>query len=250
MNEAERIKLKLKKDRNNDLMLYICIIMFVAFSICIGIVVFANRYQPASSLYVEYDLSKDLIPDPVQNAIEKDSFTIQRFGVDIKITKLASYDITGKVEAIKDYSSNFFSNFLNFEAENMTNYISPRDLTLSWGPIALNENSNSIKADQNYLNSERVVWYTYTDSLKKKYGEEYILSHISNNHVITLQNDLKKQLLKIKQADIVRIKGYLVEVSCSNGIHWGPSSLRRDDNGLHGCEILYAEDIVILNKNK
>ena len=248
MNEAERIKLKLKKQRTNDLMLYICIIMFVALSTCLGIVMFANRYRPDPSLYIEYDLSKDLIPDPVQTKIEKDSFMIQKFGVDIKITKLASYDITGKVEAIKDYSSNFFSNFLNFEAENMTNYISPRDLTLSWGPIALDENSNSIKADQNYLNSERVVWYTYTDSLKKKYGEEYILSHISNNHVVTLNRDLKRELLKIKQADIVRIKGYLIEVNCSNGINWGPSSLLRDDHGFHSCEILYAEDIVILNK--
>lgn len=248
MNEAERIKLNLKKQRNNDLMLYICIIMFVALSICLGIVIFSNRYRPDPSLYVEYDLSKDIIPDPVQTRIEKDSFTIQRFGVDMKITKLASYDITGKVEGIKDYSSNFLANFLNFEAENMTNYISPRDLTLSWGQIALDENSNSIKADQNYLNSERVVWFTYTNDLIKKYGEEYILSHISNNHVVTLNKDLERVLLKVKQADIVRIKGYLIEVNCSNGINWGPSSLTRDDHGLHSCEILYAEDIVILNK--
>lgn len=248
MNEAERIKLKLKKERNNDLMFNIVVIISVALSICLGIAIFSNRYRPDPSLYTEYDLSKDIIPNPVQTKIEKESFLIERFGVDIKITKIASYDITGKVEAIKDYSSNFFSNFLNFEAENMTNYISPRDLTLSWGKIALDENSSSIKADQNYLNSERVVWYTYTDDLKKKYGEEYILSHISNNHVVTLNKDLERILKKVKQSDIVRIKGYLIEVNCSNGIKWGPSSLTRDDHGLHSCEILYAEDIVVLNK--
>ena len=112
MNEAERIKLKLKQQRTNDLMFYICIIMFVTFSVCLSIISFSNRYVADSSLYVEYDLNTDLIPDPVQKKIEKDSFLIQKFGVDIKITKLASYDITGKVEAIKDYSSNFFSNFL------------------------------------------------------------------------------------------------------------------------------------------
>lgn len=248
MNEAERIKFKLKQQRNSDLAMNICIIMCVAFALCLAITYNSKKYKPAPGLYVKYDLSKDIIPNPVQNKIKKDSFAIQKYGVDIKITKLASYDITGKVEAIKDYSTNFISNFLSFEAANMTDYISPRDLTLSWGQIALDENSNSIKADQNYLNSERVVWYTYTNELKKKYGEEYILSHISNNHVVTLDEGLKRELLKIKQADIVRIKGYLIEVSCSNGVHWGPSSLTRDDQGLHSCEILYAEDIVILNK--
>lgn len=250
MNEAERIKLKMKKDRNNDLIFYICIIMFFAFAICIGIVAFSNRYKPDPSLYKNYDLSKDIIPEPIQNKVEKESFTVNKYGVNIEITKLASYDITGKVEALKDFSSNFLANFFSFNAHDMSNYISPRDLTLTWGELALDENSDSIRANQSLLNGQRVVVYAYTNELLKKYGEEFIQSHLSNNHIITLNDDLKRQLMKIKVTDIVRIKGYLVDVKCSNGWTWGPSSLVRNDHGLHSCEIFYAEDIVIMPKNK
>ena len=37
------------------------------------------------------------------------------------------------------------------------------------------------------------------------------------------------------------MQGYLVDVSVSNGIKWGPSSLSRTDSGLHACEIMYVE---------
>lgn len=55
-------------------------------------------------------------------------------------------------------------------------------------------------------------------------------------------------LSKIKLDDIVRIKGYLISVEDEWGGIWGPSSLERDDIDLHSCEIILAEDIVILNK--
>lgn len=249
MTEAERIKAKLKKERYKDTFFNIMVLLVFG-GIVLWFIWNGGGYNPDKSLYVNYDLKTDLIPNPVQEDIPDESFTIRKYGVDITITKLASYDITGKVEAIKDYSTNFFSNMLSFSASNMTDYISPRDLTLSWGDIALSENSNLIQADQNYLNSQRVVWYSYKGELKSKYGEDHILSHISNNHIIALDNGLRRQLQKVKTLDIVRIKGYLVDVKCSNGVTWGPSSLTRTDDGFHSCEILYAEDIVIMPKNK
>lgn len=248
MNEAERIKLKIKHDRNRDLFFYICLIIFFAIAICVASIMFSNRYKPDPSLYRNYDLSKDIIPEPVQEPVEKESFKIRKYGSNIEITKLASYDITGKVEALKDFSGNFLSNFFTFQTYDMTNYISPRDVTLTWGELALDENSDSIRASQNIFNGQRVVAYAYTSELKKKYGEKFIETHLSNNHIITLNNDLKRILMKIKVTDIVRIKGYLVDVKGSNGWEWGPSSLTRTDHGLHSCEIIYAEDIVIMKK--
>lgn len=250
MNEVERIKNEIRTKRNKDTLFYVCVVIFIAVALCVGIVSFSNRYKPDPSLYVSYNLKTDILPEPIQTAVDRESFSIKKHGVTINIKKLASYDITGKVEAIKDYSANFLANFFSFDAGNMADYISPRDLTLTWGELSLDANSNSIKADQNILNGQRVVVFAYTDGLKQKYGEEYIQSHLSNNHIITLNDDLKRQLMKVKVTDIVRIKGYLVDVTCSNGYKWGPSSMTRSDHGLHSCEILYAEDIVIMPKNK
>ena len=245
MNEAERLKLKIKRDKNKELVINICIILFIAFIICFGIINFPKKYEPDPSLYVNYDLSKDIIPNPTQKNIEKETFSIQKNGLTITFTKLASYDITGKVEGIKDYSTNVLSNFLSLNASDFTNYISPRDLALSWGEIALEKNSDSIIADQYIFNNTRTVLFTYHSNLISKYGKEYITTHVSNNHIITLNNELKNELMKITQLDVVRIIGYLVDVKCNNGWSWGPSSMVRNDTG---CEIILAEDIIINKK--
>lgn len=245
MNEAERIKMKMKESRNKDTMFYICVVMFIALALCLGIVSYSQRYKPDSSLYASYDLSKDILPNPIQESVEKESFTVKKSGINIEITKLARYDITGKVEGIKDFSGNFLANLFSFNSENFTNFISPRDLALSWGNVALDENSNTIGADQYFFNGNRVVLFTYAYELTSKYGKEYIGTHVSNNHIITLDNDLKRELLKIKQSDVVRIIGYLVDCKADNGWSWGPSSMSREDTG---CEIILAEDIVIMPK--
>lgn len=251
MNEADRIKLELKRKRNKDLMFYIILIIFVALAFCIGIVSFANRYKPDPSLYVEYDLSKDYIPEPIQEIIseekrEKEIWNIR--GVQMEVTKIATYDITGKVEAIKDFGTNMIANILSFTGPNIYDYISPRDLTISWGDIAKEENSSHIYCDQYEMNTYRAVMIKPDRYLYNKYGLNKIMSQVSNNHIITINRDLRKILSKIKLYDLVRIKGYLVEVNDERGGKWGPSSLERDDIDLHSCEIILAEDIVILNK--
>ena len=245
MNEAERIKLKMKNDRNKDLMFYISIILFITFAICIGIIAFSKRYKPDESLYVNYDLSKDVIPEPVQQVIEHEEFSINKYGMKITFTKLASYDITGKVEALKDFSSSFLANFFSFNSGNFTNYISPRDLALSWGNVALDENSDTVSADQYFFNGDRRVLFSFSYELTSKYGREYVESHTSNNHIIALDDGLRRELLRIKESDVVRIIGYLVDAKCNNGWSWGPSSMSRNDTG---CEIILAEDIVIMPK--
>ena len=245
MNEAERIKMKMREERNKDTMFYICVIMFIAFALCLGIISFSKRYKPDSSLYVNYDLSEDIIPDPVQKSIEHEVFSVDKYGMKITFTKLASYDVTGKVEALKDFSSSLLANFFSFNSGNFTNYISPRDLALSWGNVALDENIDTVSADQYFFNGDRRVLFSYTHELTSKYGREYVECHTSNNHIIALDNGLRRELLRIKEFDIVRIIGYLVDVKCDNGWSWGPSSLSREDVG---CEIILAEDIVIMPK--
>ncbi len=249
MNEAERIKMKMKAKRNQDTMFYICIVMFITLALCLGIVSYSNRYKPDSSLYVEYDLSKDTIAEPVQNIIpieKRETETWEIRGLEMDVTKIATYDITGKVEAIKDFGTNMFANILSFKGENPYDYISPRDLTISWGEIAKEKNSGHIHCDQYELNTYRAVMIYLDSYLREKYGEKAAYSQVSNNHIVTINKDLRRILSKIKLDDIVRIKGHLIMVKDENGGIWGPSSLVRDD---HGCEIILAEDIVIMPRN-
>ena len=221
------------------IILYLLIYTFIIYPIFSG-------YHRDESLNVSYNLYKDLIPDPIQKSVNKETFTEKVRGVDINITKLAYYDITGKVEAIQNYSTNPISNMLSFKGTNVIDYISPIDLTLSWGEIALDKNSNHIASDQYYLNRDRVVQTTWDGVLASEFSRDFIISHFSNNHVISLDRGIRNEFSKVKVNQIVRIQGYLVKVECSNGITWGPSSLTRTDEGLHACEIIYVEKFLIM----
>lgn len=251
----EKSREKRIKEKNKNLIINIIIIILVGFFVyfILYLLIFdprQTRYSVNEDLYVSYNLEKDLIPDPVQHNIQKEKFTEKVRGIDIEITKLASYDITGKVEAIQDYGTNFLSGLLSFKGSNVIDYISPRDLTLSWGKIALNENSRHVYANQYYMNDNRVVWLSWDKELKEKYSEDYIVSHISNDHIITLNKGLRNELSKVRVGQIVRMQGYLVSVKASNGITWGPSSLSRSDTGNGACEILYLEDFLIMKKER
>lgn len=244
----EKVKQKKKEMWKN-----IFYIIALACVVCVFLLQVVNYspYNPDPSLYKEYDLKSDIIKDPIQKSVPKETMSFKIHGVDVNITKLASYDITGKVEALKDFNTNFLANFLSFSSGDMSNYISPRDLTLSWGTIAQDNNSEYIQVNQEFFNNQRTALINYKSELINKYGEDYSIEHVSNNHIIAIDNNLRSQLAKIKVTDVVRIIGYLVEIDCSNGVHWGPSSLRRNDTGGHACEIIYAEEILIMpQKNK
>jgi hypothetical protein len=205
-----------------------------------------NNYHRNNSLNVHYDLSKDLIPEPIQTKIDEEQFTEKVRNRTLTITKLAEYDITGRVEAIENYSTNAVSDALSFKGSNVYDYISPIDLTLSWGELALDRNAGHIKADQHYMNTERVVWLSYDNILGQKYDQNFIFSHVSNNHLISLNNGIRNELSKVKVSQVVRITGYLVGITCDDGSYWGPSSLKRTDTGNHACEIIYVTDFLIM----
>lgn len=246
----------MKRKKNSNLKLFSNILSVIVISIIFIVLINVlfenvfNRYKQNENLIINYDLSKDLIPEPVQKNISPEYVDLEVRGLTLNVKKLAEYDITGKVEAIQEYSTNLFASFLSGRGKDPFNYISPIDLSLSWGKIAMSDNSSHFIANQYYLNSSRVVWFSADNYLTEKFGKDYICSHFSNNHIVTLDSNFRNMLSKVKIGDIVRLKGYLVYITYVNkdGSYgaWGPSSLTRTDVGGHACEILYLEDMAIM----
>lgn len=249
MNEIERLKKKKQKEKIGN------IIFIILFLIVIVMMIYAIFYHftPSKideSLIETYDLSKDIIRDPIQERLpESEIITKKMYGTELKIEKLASYDIIGKVEATKDYSESILASLLAMEkmGGSIINKISPRDLAVSWGKLALDENSDYFTADQQITNGYRMVMMYPEAELLERMSMGEIQKNFSNNHVIVLDNENRNTLMKVKVGDIVRIVGYLVFVETSDGFTWGPSSMIRTDSG---CEILLAEQILIMNKVK
>jgi len=61
-------------------------------------------------------------------------------------------------------------------------------------------------------------------------------------HMIPANDGIERQLKSLRLVNLVRIKGFLVEVSNKEGLHW-KSSLTRSDTGAGACELLWVESL-------
>lgn len=151
----------------------------------------------------------------------------------VEITKLAKYDITGKVIGME---------FFRFGG-GKANKISPQDLTVCWGPAVSPIYEGDIKSK--YTANDRSASIVYGGRYAADFGDNG-MNYVSNNHIIPLNGKVKNTLYKVRKGDTVKMLGWLVECKGKNWT-WGPSSLVRTDRGNGACEIVLVEYLEIID---
>ena len=216
-----------KKSNKKDVLFIMIVVILLLDIICVIINDILVEIQMKE---IEASGESTLQGGPIQKLVNKNRIeTIDFKGV--KITKLATYDITGVVLGMEYY---YFGGGAN--------RMSPEDLVLAWGPAATSKYSDDISVKIG--GSDRFLNY----SIKGDYYRDYkdtAGNYISNNHIIPINGRIKNILKKVRKGDVVQIVGYLVECKGDNW-HWGPSSMSRTDSGAHACEIILAESICII----
>jgi len=61
-------------------------------------------------------------------------------------------------------------------------------------------------------------------------------------HVISANEDVSKLIRRLRAGEVVRMRGYLVNVTGPRGFHWN-TSLTRTDSGHGACELYYVENV-------
>jgi len=155
----------------------------------------------------------------------------------VKIEKLATYSITGRVVSTHTF----------FNPINPMNRFSPRDISIVWGALSDPEVDKDIRwgRDRIALGPRFLAYVTNADA-HRKYGDIDIM--LSNNHMIPANKKIRRQLMAIKKKDFVRIEGYLVSASfnSSGQTETVRSSLSRTDTGAGACELIYVTKITWL----
>ena len=79
--------------------------------------------------------------------------------------------------------------------------------------------------------------------------EDYIDTHISNNHLVFLNNTLENQVMQGKEGDCVVITGDLIDIRgrSSQRTYSIDTSLVRNDSYPAGCEIVLVESYTPVN---
>jgi len=117
--------------------------------------------------------------------------------------------------------------------------ISRYDFALVWGKLAEPGMKKYIKYNQ----WGRFYFFRYKWNCPV--SKEYIFTHSSNHHLIAANKNILRALMKVRKNKLVKLGGYLVDVSGTyrgRKVNW-KSSRSRNDTGDGACEILFVKKI-------
>jgi hypothetical protein len=161
-----------------------------------------------------------LVPsEPVQTSISKISLgSLHGF----QIEGLAVYDITARVLRTKHYHAGAASKLVPF------------DVAVAWGPMSDQAILDQLRITQ----GNRFFFYRWRNA--PPLPAQQMISHAANMHVISANSQVASFVRWVRPGEVVKMRGYLVNVRGPNGFHWN-SSLTRNDTGSGACELFYVD---------
>jgi hypothetical protein len=174
---------------------------------------------------------------PIQNKVNIIPIERKYGDYTYKITPLYSYEIYGVVVA--EYSSR---NWLDITHKK--DPANTRDLCVVWGD---NISSNAYQKVK-YRHGEFTCYYSYS----RNFDPPFKGNLLSNNHLISEDSNIEKQVSRVNIGDQIHIKGYLAnyEISDKDGKlqSFRNTSTTREDSGNGACEIIYVNEIETIEK--
>ena len=137
---------------------------------------------------------------------------------DVFITPVAGIQVEARVLGKKAYRWGAESRF------------SPVDLALGWGPMREERNLEGIRIRQ----SGRFYFWSVREF---PIPQRQIEINSANMHLIPASKEVARELFWVRNGDIVRFEGYLVNLDALSGWYWRTSTTRTDTGG-GACEIV------------
>ena len=140
------------------------------------------------------------------------------------LTPRAHYDITARVLGRERYRFDGLARLI------------PVDLALGWGPMSDSRILAPLEIDQ----SGRFYWIHWR-SVPPLPGVE-ILRHSANLHAIPADRSIEAELLGLREGEVVRLTGELVDGKRDDGAFIN-TSLTREDTGAGACEVMLVRTL-------
>jgi hypothetical protein len=175
--------------------------------------------------------------EPRQSRLQKRPFEVRSGDQTYRIDPKFDYELSGVVVSYHDadsisdiYHDSLWSDYLNL-----------RDLCVIWGDNV----SNGVYRDMHFNNTTWTCWAHWPD---RATGARFDISQLSNNHLLTDQDHVKRQIMEAEPGDQIRLRGYLASYSnLGNGFSRG-TSVTRTDRGNGACETVYVTDFEVVAK--
>ena len=185
-------------------------------------------------------LHADLFTEPKQVRVSRPPIDTSVNGVDYRIQPRYSYDMRALVVSLHDSDT-----WWDYAHKAWNDNVNVVDLCVVWG-----ENAQS--GIYHYVDFSNDQW-TCSFSVKSREAWDALdLTGVANNHMVTDDPVVAKQLRAVRIGDQIRVLGYLVDYTTYvKGRELGKrvSSEVRTDTGNGACEVLYIESFDVIKAN-
>ncbi|MEO7933008.1 MAG: hypothetical protein ABIT76_07610 [Chthoniobacterales bacterium] len=163
--------------------------------------------------------------EPTQVLLSGENTATTRDGFTIR--PLAGYIIEARVLHTKHYLSDTVHN------------LAPYDVGLGWGPMS----DTGILKKLTLSQSNRFLFWEWQN--QSPLPQHELETHASNNHLIAANANIARQIAWLREGELIRLEGSLIEATARDGHKW-TSSLSRDDTGNGACEIMWVSKLTKL----
>ena len=169
--------------------------------------------------------------EPQQSRTERRSFDAAWDGIDYRVEPEYDYDLVGMIVSFRHHDNNSRMHRLADDHLNML------DVCVVWG-----NNTNGAQLDKlDFWNG------TFTCNVKTRDQEawdSFNMNQLSNNHLISNDEDIRDQVRRIKVGDQIRVQGVLASYESPGGVRG--TSTTRTDTGDGACETIYVDRFEIV----
>ena len=191
------------------------------------LVSFWNRNDLPGSI----DYVSAIADEPRQTASRERPFEVSWDGVGYKVLPEFRYDLVGMVVSYRHHDDNSRMHRLADDHLNML------DVCVVWG-----DNTTTAQLDKldfwngiftcNVRTRDTVAW------------ESFDMNQLSNNHLLSDNEDIRDRVRRIRIGDQIRVQGYLASYESPGGLRG--TSTTRTDMGDGACETIYVERFEIV----
>lgn len=179
------------------------------------------------------DIDKAILVEPTQSPTSKKAFQVTEGGETYTVNPKFEYFLGGLV--VSQHHSDSFVDLYHEKTRDMFNI---KDVCLIWGQNLATNRFHNIK----FKNGDFSCNYrTFNDEAFRNFDN----TKFSNNHLVTNDETVRKQLKQISVGDQIQIKGYLVDYERADGYKRN-SSTTRTDTGNGACEVIFVEEVKII----
>ena len=191
------------------------------------LVSFWNRNELPGSV----DYVAAIANEPQQTTSTRRAFDASWDGVQYKVEPEYDYDLTGMIVSYRHHDENSRMHRLADDHLNML------DVCVVWG-----SNTNGAQLDK--IDFWNGIFTCNVKTRDQAAWDSFDMNQLSNNHLISDDEDIRDRVRAVKVGDQVRIKGVLASYESPGGLRG--TSTTRTDTGDGACETIYVDRFEII----